>query len=347
MEDLKIDDMQFEILNYLLKNGETRFSELLKHLTARFEHYGKESLKVIFIRKTKPLKDKGYIQRKDLGHQNVHYFIPQEKQQTVKLMLEREALKRDFNNKISRLNSPEEIEFYKKKLDEIEKELKLYKQLSRLIDLTLIGCLPTKAVLEKLEQKGLKDFDSNMLINIYDIPDYRPEDIEVFLIPASELNITEKIADVSKIPLSILFKYLPIEKDYPINMIPWILLTHSPIENYYIVGTYKIFSECYFDTHYFHRSWNIDWKGYYELSDEDWKVIEPKIREIVIKNAGRKDLDDKIRAYIINYLVNTKGVDDTLERLKKSFKVCKVSDEEAEAIATMQIEEAKKAFENE
>jgi hypothetical protein len=86
MEDLKLDDMQQEILNYLLKNGEARFSELLEHLTQSedFKHYGKESLKVILLRKIKPLKGK-YIKRKDLGHQNVHYFIPRKKLQTVKV----------------------------------------------------------------------------------------------------------------------------------------------------------------------------------------------------------------------------------------------------------------------
>jgi len=330
-----IEDVKLKILSFLMEVKEAN----AKQLEEIAECANKTFLKARQQLEKDGLIQKRYQNRKEGGLEAI-YSIPQEKLQTVKVLLGKKDLDKNFEKIKSNVKTPEDIEFYKKKLAELEKELKHYKQLSRLIDLTLIECLPAKAVLEKLEQKGLRDFDLNMLINTYDIPDFRPEDVEVFLIPASELNITEKIADISRIPYSVLFKYLPIEKDYPINMIPWILLTPSPIKNYYVIGAYKIFTECYFDSHFFDRSWHIDWKGYYELSDEDWKVIEPKIREVVIKNAGRKDLDDKISAYIINYLVNTKG--DAFERLKKIYLKYGASGKMAEEMVRIH-EEAKKA----
>jgi len=337
-----IEDAKFKILAFLIEVKEANAKQLEKKAGCA----NKTFLKARQQLEQQGLVQKRYQNRKEGGLEAI-YSIPQEKLQTVKLMLEREALKKNCSRQIDNLG-PDDIEFYKQKLNELEKELKWYKQLPRLIDLTLIECLPAKAILEKLEQKGLgtKDLDSNMLINIYDIPDFRPEDVEVFLIPASELNTTETITDPSRISHSILEKYVPIEKHDPIiNMIPWILLTPKPVKNYYIVGAYKIFSENLFDSNLFHRSWHVDWKGYYELPEKDWNVIKPKIREIVIKNAGRKDLDDKISTYIINYLVNTKG--DAFQRLKKIQLKYGASEKLAEEIARKSVEEAKKAAENE
>jgi len=382
MEDLKIDDMQFEILNYLLKNGETRFSELLKHLTQfqGFKHYGKESLKVIFIRKIKPLKDKGYIQRKDLGHQNVHYFIPKEKQQTVKLMLEREALKRDFNEKISSLNSPEDIEFYKKKIAELQKELRRYKRLNEISEYEKLETLPAEAVLKRLEQMGFKwqelcpnfyvedseyekitghkprslgDDDKLINIGIGSFFDFvKPEEIEIRLIPASEfteqikdyfkklsqgldqpINIPERISQLPIYGLCDWGKYVPYE-----SLDAWILLTLEPVKGYYIIGAYKELLQLYEEQ--FNEEW-LSWKEKFELSDEDWEEIGPGIREIMIFDAGRADLNSEIAVEIVRYIAATK--DDAFERLKKAFMKQGASLIEAEKWARKAVEEAKHA----
>jgi len=303
------------------------------------------------------LKDKGYIQRKDLGHQNVHYFIPKEKQQTVKLMLEREALKRDFNEKISSLNSPEDIEFYKKKLGELEKELKRYKRLYRIKEFIELPVLPAKIVQEKLLKMGftMKDLSpyhynepnhiigtssTDKITNVYftDEDEFKHEDVEIKLIPASDFKKTKDMRRYWRITPIIRFDlaskgYISYET---INA--WILLTDEPIKGYYIIGAYKEYLQLLEEQ--FHEEW-LSWKEKFELSDEDWKEIGPTIREKMIFDAGRVDLDAEIDSIIVSYITATK--DDAFERLKKAFMKQGASLEEAEKWAREEVEKAKLA----
>jgi len=287
---------------------------------------------------------------------------------------EREALKKKANTQIDNLG-PKDIEFYKKKLDNLEKELKHYKRLNRIKELEELDVLPLQAVLKKLEQMGFNseelcpDFyvektkngerghygSRSKIINFAGgtfFDDFKPEDIEIKLIPASAfteqigdyyrklskeldqpINIPCRISQLSTIPFHDWEKYVP-----PESLDAWILLTDEPVKSYYIIGAYKELLQLYEEQ--FNEGW-LEWKENFELSDEDWEEVGLGIREIMIWDAGRVDLDGVIADRIVRYIAATKN--DAFERLKKAFMKQGVSLEEAEKWAREAVEEAEPA----
>ena len=292
---------------------------------------------------------------------------------------EREALKKDNSRQIDNLG-PKDIEFYKQQIAKLKKDLRRYQRLNEINEYEKLEVLPAEAVLKKLEQMGFKwqelcpnfyvedpeyekitghkprslgDDDKLVNIGIGDWFDsFKPEDIEIKLIPASEF--TEQIGDY--------YRKLSKELEQPINMprrisqLPiygfcdwgkylsyesldaWILLTYEPVKGYYIVGAYKELLQLYEEQ--FNEEW-FEWKEKFELSDEDWEEIGPSIREIMIWDAGRYDLDAEIATEIVHYIAATK--DDAFERLKKAFMKQGASLKEAEKWARKAIEEAEPA----
>jgi len=323
MNEFKIDDIQFEILNFLLQNGEVRFTKLMENLSKseNFKNYGVESLKVILLRKIKPLVENGYIQKKDLGHQNVHYLIPQEKLQTVKVLLGKKDLDKNFEKIKSNVKTPEDIEFYKKKLDELEKELKYYKRLNRIKELEQLRVLPLQAVLKKLEQMGFNSEELDFYVEktkngeryhygsrrkitnfaggaFFD--DFKPEDIEIILEPAHKYkNPKDFLTQIAE------------EVEYGPE---WIVLTEEPVKGYYILGAYKELLQLYQEE--FEFEW-LKWKEEFNLSDEDWKIVGPWVCFKMLFYAGRVDLPIEIRNYLYEYTLYRKP--NAFEELKELY----------------------------
>jgi cell fate (sporulation/competence/biofilm development) regulator YmcA (YheA/YmcA/DUF963 family) len=323
MNEFKIDDIQFEILNFLLQNGEVRFTKLMENLSKseNFKNYGVESLKVILLRKIKPLVENGYIQKKDLGHQNVHYLIPQEKLQTVKVLLGKKDLDKNFEKIKSNVKTPEDIEFYKKKLDELEKELKYYKRLNRIKELEQLRVLPLQAVLKKLEQMGFNSEELDFYVEktkngeryhygsrrkitnfaggaFFD--DFKPEDIEIILEPAHKYKDSKDF--LTQIAEEV--EYGP----------EWIVLTEEPVKGYYILGAYKELLQLYQEE--FEFEW-LKWKEEFNLSDEDWKIVGPWVCFKMLFYAGRVDLPIEIRDYLYEYTLYRKP--NAFEELKELY----------------------------
>jgi DNA-binding Lrp family transcriptional regulator len=343
MNEFKIDDMQFEILNFLLQNGEVRFTKLIENLSKseNFKHYGVESLKVILLRKIKPLLEKGYIQKKDLGHQNVHYLIPHEKLQTVKIMLEREALKKNFNEKLSSTNTLDDIEFYKKKLIELERERQKNKLLEQIRQFESLKVLPLKAVSKKLEKMGFKSEDfflkngSTRMINVgmdSHLNYFRPEDIEIKILRSrkptpQELN--QILQGMEKEMVLTVF-------EVPALLGPgWMSLTYDEVKGCHIIGAYKELLRLYQEYANLQLS---EIKEAWQLSDEDFETLKPTLQEMMIREINNPLIIDKIVRYIINYFVKTKK--DALEKVKRFYIKIGANEKDAEQYAREAIEEA-------
>ena len=361
------NDTKHAILEFLNEKKEAGFTEIANYCS-------KKGISRMTVKKyLDKMKNEGLVSQSLEGR---HPYSITEKGIEY---LEREVLKRKYIEKIDK-SGPEDIEFYQKKLVELEKELNHYKRLNRIKELEEIDSLPAEAVLKKLEQMGFKwqelcpnfyvedpEYEKltghkprslggdDKLVNIgigdwFD--NFKPEDIEIKLIPASEF--TEQIKDY--------YRKLSKELDQPINIpcrisqLPiygfcdwgkyvsyvslnaWILLTLEPVKGYYIIGAYKELLQLYEEQ--FNEEW-LSWKEKFELSDEDWQEIGPGIREIMIWDAGRIDLDAEIATKIVRYIAATKG--DAFERLKKAFMKQGASLEEAEKWAREEVENAKPA----
>ena len=346
MNEFKIDDIQFEILNFLLQNGEVRFTKLMENLSKseNFKNYGVESLKVILLRKIKPLVENGYIQKKDLGHQNVHYLIPQEKLQTVKVLLGKKDLDKNFEKIKSNVKTPEDIEFYKKKLVELERERQKNELLERIRRFESLKVLPLKAVSEKLEKMGFKREDffskngSTKLINVgmdSRLNYFRPEDIEIKLLRSRkptphELN--QILQGMGKEMVLTAF-------EVPALLGPgWMSLTYDEVKGCHIIGAYKELLRLYQE---YANLQLLEIKEAWQLSDEDIKALEPTLKELVIKRINNPLIADEINNCIINYLVKTGK--DALERVKRFYIEFGLNEKAAEQCARELIEQAKNA----
>lgn len=326
-----IDDVKLKILAFLMEVEEAN----AKQLEERAGCANKTFLKARQQLEQQGLIKKRYETRKEGGLKAI-YNIPQEKRHMVKIMLEREALKINYNKKVGQA-SPEELEFFKQKLASLEKELKKYKRLNRIRELEAVDVLPAEAVLKKLEQMGFKrqelcpnfyveepstgckirslgDGDKLSSIAIGSMfDDYKPEDIEIKLIPAE--SIGKHLCEWEN--------YVP-----PETAGAWIPLTLKPVKGYYIVGAYKeLLQLCkeQFDEEM------LEWKEKFELSDEDWAVIGPDVRQIMISGADRVDLDAEIKTYLVNYVATVKA--DVFERFKNLFMKWGYSEKKAEKLA--------------
>jgi predicted transcriptional regulator len=317
-----IEDVKLKILSFLMEVKEAN----AKQLEEIAECANKTFLKARQQLEKDGLIQKRYQNRKEGGLEAI-YSIPQEKLQTVKVLLDKEGLKENWNRKIDNA-PPEDIELYKKKLDELEKELKHYKRLNRMKELEELNVLPVDAVLKKLEIMGFKwqelcpNFyvedpeyekttgrkvrtlgNGDKIINIgcgafFDY--FRPEDIEIILEPAHKYKdpkdfLIEKVAEV---------KYGP----------EWIVLTKEPVKGYYILGAYKELLQLYQEE--FEFEW-LKWKEDFNLSDEDWKIVGPWVCVKMLFDAGRVDLPIEISNYLYEYTLYKKP--NAFEELKELY----------------------------
>jgi predicted transcriptional regulator len=311
-----IEDVKLKILGFLMEAKEAN----AKKLEEIAECANKTFLKARQQLEKEGLIQKRYQNRKEGGLEAI-YSIPQEKLQSVKIMLDKEALKKNFNKNLSNAKTPEDIEFYKKKLDELEKELKYYKRLNRIKELEQLRVLPLQAVLKKLEQMGFNSEELDFYVEktkngeryhygsrrkitnfaggaFFD--DFKPEDIEIILEPAHKYKDSKDF--LTQIAEEV--EYGP----------EWIVLNEEPVKGYYILGAYKELLQLYQEE--FEFEW-LKWKEEFNLSDEDWKIVGPWVCFKMLFYAGRVDLPIEIRNYLYEYTLYRKP--NAFEELKELY----------------------------
>ena len=235
MNQRKFNDLEIDILAFLLKNGEQRFIQIAEALFpqhAKNFNQDENHFKVVLVRTLDGLRsDDGYVEKKIKSPRNVCYNIPEQKRAEVE-----KIVKRYRNLKEIEALSDEEIE---ELLEENKK-----RALLRMIEEEF---LPFEAVVEKLQQLGFdmtKEENLSKLssFSVDALPNVTPDDIELKLIPVSKF---EKLKDffgdppvfhnISEIPYPLLEKYIPIE-----TLRCWKLLTPEPLQGYYIIGAFKV-----------------------------------------------------------------------------------------------------------
>jgi hypothetical protein len=364
MSKRKFDDLEIDVLGFLLKKGEQRFVKIAEAL---FPQYAKSfrddenHFRVALVRKLDVLRGEGYIEKKIESPKSVCYNIPEQKRGEVE-----KIVRRHRNLKAIESLSDEDIE----KLIEENKKLK---RITRIRELEDFPFLPLTAVIKKLLTLGFKIEDFYEKRHLYSSdPAYKHlrekmpkhiavspdnlhsyftgfnelfskndyefslDEIEIKLIPASEVNgVTFVDEDNKKTRKQHILTEFEVGRKYGPG---WVILTQKPIKGYYIIGAYKELLQLYEEQ--FNEEW-LSWKENFELSDEDWEEIGQGIREIMIRDAGRIDLDAEIATEIVSYIAATK--DDAFERLKKAFMKQGSSLEEAEKWAREEVEKAKPA----
>ena len=214
------------------------------------------------------------------------YYIPDEK----KALFEKLLRKRKLNSEFDKLSPSEQSEFIRK----LTKERDSYKRLNRIHELEELLALPARAVIKKLldldykvedlySEETLKDpdfkatienpFQDNFilpshLINVYNFSDVEGEladakNIEIKIVPPEDY-FTSNHLDIRKIKA----KYGG----------EWNPLVDKPIKGAGIIGAWKELSVLY---KALEEEDLLKWKDQYQLSDKDWEIVGPKVRELL------------------------------------------------------------------
>jgi hypothetical protein len=280
-------------------------------------------------------------------------------------MLDKEALKKNFNKNLSNAKTPEDIEFYKKKLIELERERQKNKLLERIRWFESLKVLPSRVVWQKLEKMGFKKEDfftdegvelintgADPWLNSY----FKPEDIEIKIIRAKKITRPEleKFARLQRAGKTHVFSSFDLPQFF---LGPgWIVLNSDAIkghraieecvdenfevrvikgsEGYQIIGAYKELLQLYKE---YANLQLLEIKEAWQLSDEDFKTLKPTLQEMMIRDINNPLIIDKIVRYIINYFVKTKK--DALEKVKRFYIKIGANEKDAEQYAREAIEE--------
>jgi|Deesub1362B_J571_1020462.scaffolds.fasta_scaffold02323_4 DNA-binding HxlR family transcriptional regulator len=297
------EKVKLRILAYLREIGEANASQLEKKA---------ECANKTFLKVRRQLEQEGIIKKryepKPNGGVYAIYYIPEEKRREVETMLERENFKKVFCEKIDEA-SIEDIEFLKQKLAYVEKELLFFKAINRQAELEEKP-LPAKAVQAKLLQMGftMKDLSPNCwneqdhivgmassdkILNVAIGPSfdfYEPEEIEIRLIPESEVTSKEKL-----------------ERTVMLNYgSEWSILTLEPLKGYYIIGRYKEVErlhEYIFNLKSVFLEKLLHWQEKYNLTKEDFELIYPRIWDMMFMP---EKVEEKIEKFIEKYLERKK-----------------------------------------
>jgi hypothetical protein len=260
------------------------------------------------------------------------------------VLLGKKDLDKNFEKIKSNVKTPEDIEFYKKKLVELERERQKNELLERIRRFESLKVLPLKAVSEKLEKMGFKREDffskngSTKLINVgmdSRLNYFRPEDIEIKLLRSRkptphELN--QILQGMGKEMVLTAF-------EVPALLGPgWMSLTYDEVKGCHIIGAYKELLRLYQE---YANLQLLEIKEAWQLSDEDIKALEPTLKELVIERINNPLIADEINNCIINYLVKTGK--DALERVKRFYIEFGLNEKAAEQCARELIEQAKNA----
>jgi predicted transcriptional regulator len=302
-----IEDAKFKILAFLIEVKETNAKQLEKKAGCA----NKTFLKARQQLEKDGLIQKRYQNRKEGGLEAI-YSIPQEKLQTVKLMLEREALKKNCRRQIDNLG-PDDIEFYKQKLDELEKELKHYKRLDRIRELGFKP-FPASIIHSKIKEFGINDDEF-----------WRKSKSIVWLQPSISHGV--KSDDVIlKLSPKLIVPPKPLD-DFDRG---WKLLGYVSSKKSYVYAIYKELFELYKE--HLKETYTL-FKNEYCLNEDEWKDLSPKIYKMIEDGSCMRE----IRNYLFSYILSLNSID----RLKNFFMKHEINEENAERWAREIIEEAK------
>ena len=282
MSKRRFNDLEIDVLAYLLKTGERRFFQIAEALFpqhAKSFNQDENHFKVVLVRKLDALRDDGYIEKNIKSPKNVCYNIPEQKRGEVEKIVRRH---RNFST-IETL-SDEEIQ----KLIEENKKLKRLNRIRELESEPLIG----NVLVSKIDKLGLEINSYEFLMRSPNIIWYRrcPDDT-----PDIIVELTPKV------------KHPPVAflEDFERG---WKLLGYVSSKNLYIYAIYKELLELYKE-HL--KETYTSFKNEYCLNDDEWKGLSPKICKMIENGSSARE----IRKYLFDYISSLNDID----RLKKVF----------------------------
>ena len=307
-----------------------------------------------FLKVRKHLEEEGLIKKyyepKPRGGIYAKYYIPEEKRKDVEIILQKASMKQDLLRIVDKASLEE--------LQRLKKELLYQKALNELHDIDETDCFPLKFLMERLLAAGfhVEDFynrkefseeeweqvknskvlcDSGKLTNVMIV---KPER----MVEAGLDDIEIKIVNVKDPKIKyFLWEGKQIRKfgGYKLRLNDfwgdWIRVTSKPVKGKHIFARYtkrvKLAKEI-FDYEV------LKWKEKFSLLDDEWKELEPWIRETMQFEVGRVDLPLMIVNGILNYLADKPNF---FERVKQYFKNEGLSDEEASNATRQTLEHIK------
>lgn len=225
-------------------------------------------------------------------------------------------------------------------------EIKRLKRLNRIYELEGVygRCLPLLAVIKKLvDEYGFKIEDfydehhfkdpefkqmvKNFYLGKYDhfmSPDklknwtllgspYDEKEIgnvEIKLIPENKVHGFSVIDDKTEKKIKVLTQ-VEVNRKFGSG---WVILSETPIKGCHIIGAYKELLQLYMEQ--FEDEW-LKWKEEFNLSDEDWKRVGPRVAFRMMFDEGRIDLPYEIEGELYEYVQSLKP--DGLENLTKMY----------------------------
>ncbi|MEM4713504.1 MAG: hypothetical protein QXQ61_03025 [Candidatus Bathyarchaeia archaeon] len=347
MRRRELDEIEVDILAYLLENGEQRFIQIAEAIFpkhAKAFHQDENHFRVALVRKLDRLREDGFIEKRILSPKNVRYFIPKDKKEYVAEMVKYHR-NLEF---LSRLPSEE--------VEKLIKENERLKRLNRIHELEQPDILPLSAVIKKLvnefgfkiedfyDQRHLKDpefkkmfrnFREGKLNRIYIScdklhnyfmggggPDFKhdwefsPDDIEIKLIPENEVDTFPVIDETTGKIIEGLASAVVYQKFGS----GWVVLTQKPIKGHYIIGAYKELLQLYMEQ--FEDEW-LEWKEKFNFSDDDWKRVGPYVAFRMMFDAGRVDLSNEIGNELYEYVqsFNPNGLENLTQMYMRWLKM--------------------------
>ena len=124
---VRLDDIEIDVLSTLTQNPNHRLQRcnIRNNLTEKYKKYAEDSFNNILQRKLSHLCSAGLLKKDDVGHQQVYYHIPKEKQQEVNQRLDKEELKTRWVNMVDSA-APEEIKRLKAHVRKLERSWRLF-----------------------------------------------------------------------------------------------------------------------------------------------------------------------------------------------------------------------------
>jgi hypothetical protein len=234
------------------------------------------------------------------------------------VLLGKKDLDKNFEKIKSNVKTPEDIEFYKKKLDELEKELKHYKRVARIRELEL-KLFPADIIQSKIKELGINDDEF-----------WRQSESIVWYRPG--INHGVKSDDII---LKLSREPLPPKPsdDGDIDYYQGLkLLGYVPSKKLYVYAIYKELLELYKE-HL--KETYTSLKKEFCLNDDEWKNLSPKIYEMIENGSSMRE----IRRYLFNYILSLNSID----KLKNLYMKHGINEKLAERWARELIEQAKNA----
>ncbi|MBS7647990.1 hypothetical protein KEJ24_09190 [Candidatus Bathyarchaeota archaeon] len=307
-----LEEVKNKILTYLLEIGEANASQLEE----KAECANKTFLKARQQLEKEGLITKRYEPKPNGGLHAIYSLTPKGKEEA-----EKAAMKRDYNAKIDKAN-PYEIERMKlqKRYDEVcEKIAKLQSK-----------CPPIRAVIDELRRlrwdeesiqqvvrqhyaryHKIEEGPSNIILKLISVeelerymdehPDVRETILETMKIPHEEAkHKMDMELDVFRYILAIEFYLIDDLKDDSLH-----ILTLKPVKGFFVLWSFKELGDLYLEKQKLERELQkMEWKLKFNLSEEDWRKLNPIIEEVESRNTkqeitliGKEQIEDFLERY--------------------------------------------------